>query len=54
MMNGLIMTSKDERQLQILKKYTGAGTLIGATGFGKTYTALKIIQKSLIKNKNHK
>jgi len=53
MMNGLIMNSKDERQLQILKKYTGAGTLIGATGFGKTYTALKIIQKSLIKNKNH-
>lgn len=45
--------TRDERQSLCVEKFRknkGVGTLLAATGFGKTFTSLVIIQKTLKKN----
>lgn len=45
--------TRDERQRLFIDKFykkKGVGTFLAATGFGKTYTALLIMEKMLIKN----
>ena len=47
--------TRDERQalfVDLFQKEFGVGTLLAATGFGKTYVSLLILDKMLGKNKN--
>ncbi len=40
------ISSRTERQLEIVQKFAdskGRGTLLAATGFGKTFTAIMVI-----------
>ena len=40
------ISSRTERQLEIVQKFAdskGKGTLLAATGFGKTFTAIMVI-----------
>jgi superfamily II DNA or RNA helicase len=53
MMLGRIGMTRDERQAIVISKYKASGTLLAATGFGKTYTTLKLIMTSLKKSKEN-
>ena len=44
------VSSRTERQLEIVQKFAdnkGKGTLLAATGFGKTFTAIMVILRLL-------
>jgi superfamily II DNA or RNA helicase len=42
--------TRDERQTEIITKFKSSGTLIAATGFGKTYIGIRIIKMALYKD----
>ena len=47
-MSATEITGRTKRQLEIVDKFSsanGVGTLIAATGFGKTYTSILILKR---------
>jgi len=47
------LMTKDERQSIVISKYKSSGTLVASTGFGKTYTSLRLIKIALSINPNN-
>ena len=50
-------SSRTSRQIEIVQKFAdnkGRGTLLAATGFGKTYTAIMVILRLLKSRPNAK